>query len=301
MPMKKTIVRRVARAAEPVIGSGTAASVDVSGLYIDMLCERFRERGIRRAPDIQEKKTISRKSAIGIFGDEISAYDKKYRTMGQDGKSYMSSDDFATYYKDLRGNKMPHFYSRDEREYKEAEAMAKNVQESGRSPKKALWLAIKSSVKKKVKKLPTYLSASERKRISAEWFPIDKKENRVDGRADRMPRGAVAVLFTVTLSLLLIVCGSVMVSRTGGEVSKLENKIERLEREREELKSKLEVKNDLLSFQRIAVEEYGMISYDFAASRYIDITEDEKIEEYTHSAKKESLIDRLLGAIGFGD
>ena len=287
--MKKTVVRRVARAAEPVVGSRSAAGVDVSALYIDMLCERFRERGIRRVSDSAEAKP-SRRANISVFGEEISAYDKKYRTLKADGKSYMSSDDFAAYYKDLRGYKLPHFYSRGESEYSEAGALAACVQESGKSPKKALWLAIKSSVRKKVKRIPTYLSASELERFSAEWFPRDKKESILDGKKKQMPRGAVAVLFTVTISLLLIVCGSVMVSRTGGEVRRLENRIEILERERDDLKTKLEVKNDLLTIQRIAVEEYGMISSDYAASRYIDITEDEFIEEYSDSGKDKSLI-----------
>ena len=298
--MNKSKVRIVARAAEPMIGSSSLSGVDVSALYIDMLCEKFRDRGIRRADSgAKKKKSTPRYAVTGVSGDVVSPYDPKYRNLKVDGKSCMSSDDFAAYYKDLRGYKLPKYYSRDQREYGEDGDLAKNVQESGKSPKKALWLAVRSVVKKKARELASLFKASELERLSLEWFPKDKKENRVDGRKRRMPRGALPVIAVVTLSLLLIVCSSVMVSRSSGEVSKLEYKIEVLEGRRNELKTKLEVKNDLLEIQRIAVEEYGMISGDYAASRYVDVTDDEVIEEYGEEKGKDNLIAKLLRAIGF--
>ena len=297
--MNKSKARIVARAAEPMIGSSSLSGVDVSGLYIDMLCEKFRDRGIRRVDDDARKKKSSRSYvAKGILGDVISPYDPKYRNLKVDGKSCMSSEDFAAYYKDLRGYKLPKYYSRDQREYGECGDVA-NVQESGKSPKKALWLAVRSVVKKKARGLTSYLKASELERLAAEWFPKDKKENRLDGKRKRMPRGIISLIAVITLSLLLIVCSSVMVSRSSGEVSKLEYKIEVLEGQRSELKTKLEVKNDLLEIQKIAVEEYGMISGDYAASRYVDVTDDEVIEDYGEKKGKEGLIARLIKAIGF--
>ena len=172
--MKKTRVRIVAASAEPIVGSSSVVGADVSSLYIDMLCERFKNRGIRTVGADLSKKNAS-KGLVG-FGDTVSAYDGKYRTMKIDGKSYMSSDDFAAYYKDLRGYKMPKFYSRDEREYKEAELLANEVQESGKLPKKALWLTIKNAVKKKIREIPSRIKREELEKFSAEWFPIDRQD-----------------------------------------------------------------------------------------------------------------------------
>ena len=47
--MKKAQTRVIAAMAEPMVGSPTRANggIDVSALYIDMLCEKFRSRGIR--------------------------------------------------------------------------------------------------------------------------------------------------------------------------------------------------------------------------------------------------------------
>ena len=90
-----------------------------------------------------------------------------------------------------------------------------------------------------------------------------------------------------------------MVSRASSEVSKLENKLDRLEAVRDDLATDLEVKNNLLEIQKIAVGEYGMISGDYAASRYVDVTEEEKIEVHGEKADEGSLIERILRAIGF--
>lgn len=299
--MKKTVVRRVARAAEPMIGSTAGAGVDVSGLYIDMLCERFKDRGIRTVGGTG-KKSAALSGMPDLFAQTVSASDPKYRTMTVNGRSCMSSDDFAAYYKDLRGYKMPKFFSRDEREYKEAELLAKkNVQESGKTPKKALWLAIKGAVKKKAKEIPANMNREGFERFSAEWFPRNDEKTMVDEKGGAMPRGGIAIILAVTLSLMLIVCSTVMVSRASWEVGRLEYRLERLEKERDDLATDLEVKNNLLEIQRIAVGEYGMISGDYAASRYIDVTEEEKIEMRESGKEKDSLLMRLMRAIGFSE
>lgn len=303
--MKKTRARIVAATAEPIAGSPSSVygGADIGSLYIDMLCEKFKNRGIKtgmasEADKQKSKEALSSVSrSLGI--QKVSANEKKYRTMMIDGRSYMSSDDFATYYKDLRGNKMPNFYSRAEREYEEAAKMAESVQESGRSPKKAVWLAVTNHVKRKVKEIPSHLTAEGLEALSEEWFPIDKAENRQDGKKSRMPRGVIPVLTIVTFSLLLIVCSSVMVSRASAEVSSLEDRIEELEEIRDDLMTDLDVKNNMLDIKKIAVEEYGMISGDYAASRYLDITEDEKIENYDEKENERSLFSKLMDAIGF--
>ena len=299
--MKKTVIRRVARAAEPMVGNTAGAGVDVSSLYIDMLCERFKDRGIRTV-GIAEKKRVTLSGMPSLFGDTVSANDPKYRSVTVNGRSCMSSDDFAAYYKDLRGYKMPKFFSRDEREYEEAELLAKKkVQESGKTPKKALWLAIKGAVKRKAKEIPANMNREGFERFSAEWFPRDDEKTMIDKKGGAMPRGGIAIILAVTLSLMLIVCSTVMVSRASWEVGRLENKLERLENERDDLATDLEVKNNLLEIQRIAVGEYGMISGDYAASRYIDVTEEEKIEMRDSSSEKDSLIKRLMRAVGLSE
>ena len=292
--MKKVQTRVIAAMAEPMVGSPTRANggIDVSALYIDMLCEKFRNRGIRTGALDPERQAEVRRNAkmLGIGGEEISPKDEKYNTMKIGGKSYMSSDDFAAYYKDLRGYKLPHFYTRAENEYDEAEAVAKCVQESGKSPKKAVWLTIKRNTKKAATEFVSEYVVDE--------FKEHFNEKVLEGKKTRMPKRVLPALALVTLSLLMVVCSSVMVSRASREVSKLENQIESLEDIRDDLDADLEVKNNMLMIKEIAVKEDGMISADYAASRYLDIAEDEKIDIYDKEEKGESLLSQLLKAIG---
>ena len=202
----------------------------------------------------------------------------------------MSSDDFAAYYKDLRGYKMPHFYSRAEKEYEEAEADAKKVQESGKPPKKALWLAIKKVAKDSAREfVKGYIVNEARKQV---------EEEVVEGKKKRIPRGVIPTMAIVTLSLLLIVCSTVMVSRASREVSILEDGVEELVEVRDDLSAKLDVKNNMLDIKRMAIEEFNMISSDYAKSIYIDVKEDEKIVLYDKNLVGESFLKTLLKAIG---
>jgi hypothetical protein len=88
-----------------------------------------------------------------------------------------------------------------------------------------------------------------------------------------------------------------MVSRASAKVSSLENKLERLESEVIDLEGKLNTKNDMLEIRRIAVEEYGMISYNYISSQYIDVKSEEKLEK-SESGNKSSWLDVFLEAIG---
>ena len=276
--------------AAACVMSGSRNGIDIGALYIDMLCERFKNRGIKSGLSELKSAEIRRNAALcGITVDTVTADNEKYKTLKIDGKSYMSSDDFAAYYKDLRGYKMPNFYSRAEKEYEEAEADAKKVQESGKPPKKAVWLAIKRSIKGGFRDFFTMFVVEEVRKQS---------EEVLEGEKTRIPRKVLPTLACVTLSLMLIVCSTVMVSRAQSEVSRLEYQIEQLEYEKNDLEGKLNMKNDMLYIKDVAENQYGMISGDYAASRYVDVTDDEKIEIHGEAEKSESLLTRLLKAIG---
>ena len=286
--MKRTETRVVSATAEVMTGSH--GGIDIGALYIDMLCERFKNRGIKSGLSEMKSEEIRRNAALcGLTVETVSADDAKYKHLVVDGKAYMSSDDFAAYYKDLRGYKMPHFYSRAEKEYEEAEAVAKNVQESGKPPKKAVWLAIKRRIKEGVRDFFSMFVVEEIRKQS---------EEVVEGKKTKLPAKMLPTIAIVTLSLMLIVCSTVMVSRASGEISRLEGEIEALEYEKNDLEGKLNMKNDMIEIKDIAVNQYGMISGDYAASKYVDVTEDEKIVIYEEAEKSESLLTRLLKAIG---
>ena len=124
--MKKTGARFAAAAAEPV--AGTYGGIDIGALYIDMLCEKFKNRGIKTGLSAAKQAELRQNvEKLGIELEGVSAKDQKYRTMKIDGKCYMSCDDFAAYYKDLRGYSMPTYYTRAENEYEGAADSARHA------------------------------------------------------------------------------------------------------------------------------------------------------------------------------
>jgi len=113
-----------------------------------------------------------------------------------------------------------------------------------------------------------------------------------------MPKGIIPALAVVTLSLMLCVCATVMVSRASTKVSLLEDRIDALTVEINDLECKLEVKNNMLDIKRIATEEYGMISAEYASNRYVDIRDEETIRKHDTNNWDESWLTELLRAIG---
>ncbi len=308
--MKKTGARPSARSMAVALGSPTrGGGVDIAALYIDMLCEKFKDRGVRMSVRNGAKQEETRGGAtrklLGLYPEHagVSASDRKYNTQNINGRSCMSSEDFANYYRDLRDYKMPHFYSRDESEYEEADAkaMAEKVQESGRPPKKAVRLTVAKRIGAKIKEIPSHLNADELGQFAENWFEISRDRDVIEGERKAMPKKAISAILVITLSLLMFVCSSVMVSRASADVSTLEDRIKALDAEIRDLEGKLNKKNDMLEIKRIAVEEYGMISADYATSRYVDIRDDEMIEDVSEKAQGTSWLAELLLAIGFGD
>ena len=304
--MEKTKARASQRAANVAIGSPSVhGGVDVAALYIDMLCERFKDRGVktsvRSGADTQRSKNSAKSRLTSLYPERagVSASDAKYNTHSIGGRRVMSSEDFANYYRDLRDYKMPHYYSRAESEYADAEALADVQEESGKSPKKAKWLAVTCHVGSKIKEIPSHLNKEELSEFAENWFELKASEDVIKGEKKRIPFGVISMIFLVTLALLMIVCSTVMVSRASSEVSALEEKLELLDVEIKDLEGKLEVKNDMLDIKQIATEEYGMISAEYAASEYIDVTEGEKFES-TNGKNDGSWLEELLEAIGIG-
>ena len=119
------------------------------------------------------------------------------------------------------------------------------------------------------------------------------------GKRTKIPKGILPMLAIVTLSLMLCVSASVMVSRASADVSFLEERIDELTYEIGDLEGKLEVKNNMLDIKRIAVEQYGMISAEYASNRYIDVREKESIKKHDGKGDPSTWLSDLLEAIGF--
>lgn len=276
---------------------------ETSEIYINLLCDRYKNRGVSSKVKTDVKTQVDGEVAktvksYGIRGIDAPQDEKSYQSGSYMGVSYMTSDDFAKYYKERREFNTPNAHKRDKSEYDEIEKKdrEKKAGESSVPPKKALWLAIKYELKTRAKKIKSKLNAEGFKELSGEWFPSDEVENRREGKKSRFPKKSIPAFVIITLSLLLIVSGSVMVSHAEIEVSKLENKIIRYERERDELDSKLQTGTDLMAIREWALGE-GMVSREYLNSKYIETQNDEMTEKYKKD-DGDGILKTFLKAIG---
>ena len=271
---------------------------DSCSYYINLLCEKFRNKGIAEKAhiDAQADIAVSSKRRARKGDDTIDPKSKKYKTSLYNGKLYTGSEDFARYYKDLRGPKSPDAASRDEEEYKKA---LENAQGQVKlQSKKEMRLAIRKLMGEKLREIGI-IPIRPKKLMEAvgRGFPDAEAQGEVKVNRKGMPKGMLFAVMVIFVSLLLIVTSSVMVSRTESDISRLESKLEDLKEQEAKLSVDLEVKNNMIDIKEIAKGEYGMVSAEYVASRYISIDrEDTIITDSSYS--RESAIVRLFEALG---
>ena len=271
---------------------------DSCSYYIDLLCERFKNKGIAEKANIDAQKDIeaSNKRRAKLKNDTIDPKSKKYKTSVYGGRLYTGSDDFARYYKDLRGPKSPNGASRDEEEYKKA--LADSKREVKLQSKKEMRLAIRKLMGEKLREIGL-IPLKPRKLMESisRGFLDAEAQGEVKAKHQRLPKGMPLAIIVIFVSLLLIVTSSVMVSRTESDISRLESKLEDLKEEEAKLNADLEVKNNMIDIKEIAQGQYGMVSAEYVASRYIHIEREDKVI-LDSSYSRESAIVRLFEALG---
>lgn len=272
--------------------------------YIEMLCERYRDRGIathvRADAALQERnEALTRAMAPGAYirEERVSGGKKnKYRNGVYNGDRYMTADDFVAYYKAQRGYKKP-----DYREETNAEAVGGAERAVVKSPKKAVWLT-------ETEKLPAFLRAFLRRpvgvklnELAADWFPVEKEDKQVPdsthGRRFGFAGGVMASLVMVAFALTMIVGSSVMVSHANGELTSLRSEYEQAEELHNELYAKMEQKDNMLTIGTLA-REYGMVSAEYISSEYAAEQAEEKIVAYPEEDKSGFDLSAILSAIG---
>ncbi len=271
---------------------------DSCSYYIGLLCERFQNKGIAEKANIDAQKDIaaSNKRHARHKDDTIDPKSKKYKTSLYNGKLYTGSEDFARYYKDLRGPKSPDAASRDEEEYKRA--LADSKREVKLQSKKEMRLAIRKLMGEKLREIGLIPIKPKRLMESiGKGFPDAEAQGEVKAKHQGIPKSIALAVIIIFVSLLLIVTSSVMVSRTESDISRLESKLEDLKEEEAKLNVDLEVKNNMIDIKEIAESEYGMVSAEYVASRYIHIDREDKII-FDTDYSRESAIVRLFEALG---
>ena len=284
--------------------------------YIDMFCERYRDRGIAGrvhadAARQEKKEALTRAIAPGAYiaADELAAKEKKldsYRTGRSDDKRYMTVDDFARYYHDQRGYKYPQYRAAtDEERVAAVKAVVPARETRLEQPKKAGWLTDTDKLPAPLAKLmkkPFFVWLNE---WAQETFPREGEmriETRPVGgfRSRRVPVGLVAALVTVLVSMSAVITSTVSVSQATRQLSQVKEAYVEMKDIHGELEDQLDLKNDMLAIEDYASDELGMVHEKYLHGEYLTADKEDNLEVLDEGRDDgESGLARLLSAFGF--
>ncbi len=262
------------------------------------LRERYRGRGVAQnaknefVSQVQKEDTSYLASSGNyVLYDSRSKIADCYRSGEYNGSKYMTSDDFVRYFKSRRD-----FYMPSALREREAEASKNSA-----VPKRQHASAGRGLVRSDSDSKEGHLSnvTARIKAFCEKWFPMEPREGRAEGARFQIPVSVLSGVAVFTLSLGLIVGGSVMIGSASGELGQQRSEIARLEAEQMDLSGKLDLKYNLNDIEEDA-KSLGMIKRHYATQEYLTVNDEEEIilhEDEDEQEKKEGFV-ALLSSFG---
>lgn len=253
---------------------------------------RYKGRGV--ANNMAEKaaleaKSLQLESESYVLFDSRTGIADSYRSGVYNGSKYMTSDDFVRYFKSRRA-----FYMPEALRSKQEEATVQSV-----APRHNVAVARgrreSSESDSKEGHLSRLISAI--KGLRAEWLPIERERKSFEWRMPKLPVAAMSALAVFTVSLGLIVSGSVMIGSASGEIGRLNSEIAALEAQETDLEGKLDLKYSISQIEADA-EALGMIKMEHADNQYISVATDDDVIVYDKEEDKSVGLAALLAAFG---
>lgn len=262
------------------------------------LRSRYRGKAIsnnakHEAATLRERDALSaaEKTDGYVLFDSRSQIADSYRSGVYNGSRYMTSDDFVRYFKSRRAFYSPSAYKAAEAEAQKAENSAVPARKNGASST-SLTPSESGSKESHIRGLIATV-----KNFAKEWFPVERKEGRSEGKRFKLPVSAMAGVAVFAISMTLIVSGSVLVGTSEGEVGKLDSQIASLKAEKADIEGKLDLKYTVDQIESDA-KAMGMIKRQYADNEYITLKEDDEIVIYDDGKEENLGLSSLLSAFG---
>ena len=300
-----------------------AETAGADSRFVEMFCERYRDRGIagrvhRDVAEQEKREALHRAEAPGTYVmtdtlGHINGEDTRdaYRSGVSDGKPYMTADDFRRYYHHLRGYRNPQYrtapHTPESRAAVRAMVEAREAARGVNLPKKAGWLTNLDKLPALVRKVlnkPRVAKVAQKLNVwAAETFPreVVVAESKDSKKVLRpMPVGLVATLVTVAVSMAMVISSTVLVSQSTRELSQMKQELASKDAIVSEISDQLDLKNDALTIQAKASDDLGMVGEKYLDRTYIQNTPEDYVEVFDDEAEGGGL-SALLSAFGLGD
>ncbi len=261
---------------------------------LEELRRRYRDRGVSinvkgevASQTTKEAGTRAMAPEAYVLFDAESKIADCYRSGEYRGSKYMTSNDFVRYFKNRRA-----FYT----PFVKEELMNTTQGNFAVPPRRSAASGqILSETNGKEGHLAQARSAL--KSLAVEWFPVERREGRTEGKKFRLPASALCAIAVFAISLGLIVSGSVMMGNASGELGKTQATIKKLEAEQVELEGQLDLKYNA---EEIAEEakSLGMIARKYAENEYLTLDGEEEIIAPEEKNPENVGLATLLAAFG---
>ena len=238
---------------------------------------------------LRERDALNAGVSGYVLFDSRSGIADSYKSGVYNGSRYMTSDDFVRYFKSRRAFYSPSVFKATEAENTENPAVPARKNGASSSSLTASESGSKES--------HTQGIIAAVKRFANEWFPVERKEGRSEGRRLRLPVSALVGIAAFAVSMTLIVSGSVLVEASAGEVGRLDSQIALLKSEKADIEGKLDLKYTVDEIESDA-KAMGMIKRQYADSKYIMLENDDEIVIYEDDENKNVGLSTLLSAFG---
>lgn len=309
--MEDTVTGRLAEERRPRAQlPENSEEYDSFARSLSTLRRRFEGRGmvhtvLRDAKRQTVAAMSTRAMAPGAYADygvRVSVSDR-FRTGECNGERYMTNEDFVRYYAEHRRNARP-----------DADLGNMAVTRDGTrkvpvpKPKKPFLAPADERDRKFVGKFVSKLPASviekhpeigERAAEVHKWLRADTIHDAPASGKRKFPISVASAILVMTISLSLIVGGTVMQSDANAQYREAVNALEAVEAEERNLERQLAVKLDLAEIEDYARNTLGMVDQAYAEGVYLDNTKTESIEVYEEEAPSFGL-STLLSVFGFG-
>lgn len=269
---------------------------------VKTIARQFASRGVAKAVAEQtaeqmQKERETRKIAPVAY--RLSAMsDTAVSGCYRHGKETMSGSDLIQYFNETRAIRT------HKEDFSEAPALddAVFLGEAEKECHAVVKYEAETTLKEKIAALPAQIKQLPAKTIEyvrtsvPAWFDLSPVDTTQSTR--RFPVSAFAAIVAVAVSLMLIVASSVMIHHGEKRVSQLTVELSELANEVSDLKSELDVKNDLLVIRDIATEEFGMVEEKYVKMQYLSMGSGDSIEVFEEKKQESVGISAILSAIG---
>ena len=112
------------------------------------------------------------------------------------------------------------------------------------------------------------------------------------------PTSVVFVSVICTVLFMFMMLTMAQINEFTQDISALEGRLSELQKQEEELRLDVELKNDLRVIEDAAVNELGMVKADEVKKQYVVIGNEDKIEVVEPETTEDSLVGTVMSSIG---